>query len=293
MNMRRNNLLVGVLAAFLPVSAALADHQESRVLTWPDLQKEGKLLGGQIQPAGENGWQSLRIGNTGAKSMRCSIVTLERLSPVSNRFAIEGQIRYQNVEGDAYLEMWTVLPDGRWFFTRTVAESGPLQKISGTSGWRSFSVPFDLSGQSPKYVKLELDAFMPGAGTIDLGPLQIVNLSPESFKTPDAWWPNQTGGWIGGGLGTAIGLMMAAAAILLRKSALRKPIKAILFLVVMIGTVCLVAGIAAVIKSQPYAVYYPLLLAGVLAAVMVLVGYVKLRREVREVEMRKIQAMDT
>jgi hypothetical protein len=36
-----------------------------------------------------------------------------------------------------------------------------------------------------------------------------------------------------------------------------------------------------------------LLLAGVLAAVMVLVGYVKLRREVREVEMRKIQAMDT
>lgn len=187
MSTKRNNLFVGVLTVVLAVSAGMADLQESPVLTWPELQKEGKLAGGQIQPAGANGWQSLRIGNTGTTSMRCPIVTLDRIIPTSNKFAVEGLIKYQNVQGDAYLEMWTVLPDGRWFFTRTVAESSPLQRISGTSGWRSFSLPFNLSGASPKYVKLEIDVFMPGAGTIELGPLGIGGLSAGPAKASNVW----------------------------------------------------------------------------------------------------------
>jgi hypothetical protein len=293
MNMKRNSLLGGALTMFLAASAVLADHHESRVLTWAELQKDGKLLGGQIQPAGENGWQSLKIANTGSDPLRYPIVTFDSLSPTSNDIAIEGQIKYQNIAGQAYLEMWTILPDGRRFFTRTLAEGGPLQKITGTSAWRIFSLPFSLSGESPKHVALEVNAFLPGPGTIELGPLRIVNLSPEPPIEPNIWWSNQIGGWIGGVLGMAIGLMMAAVAILLQKSAPSKPIAAILLLVVTISFLCLMAGIAAVIKSQPYVVYYPLLLAGVMAAAFALVGYVKLRRRLRELELRKIQAMDT
>lgn len=101
------------------------------------------------------------------------------------------------------------------------------------------------------------------------------------------------GGWIGGTLGTAIGLMIALVAFLFRKGTSRKLITAILLVVIVIGAVCLVAGVIAAVNSQPYAVYYPSLLAGVLATAFALAGCVKLRRQRREIELRKMQAMDT
>jgi hypothetical protein len=293
MNMRRNSLLVGVLTLLWTVSAAVADHQESRVLRWPELQGQGKLLGGQVQSAGENGWQSLRIGNAGLAPMRCPIVTLDHLSPTSNNIAVEGQMQYEKVAGDAYLEMWTILPDGRRFFTRTLAETGPLQKITGTSGWRSFSLPFSFLDQSPKDVILEISIFMPGAGTVNIGPLRIVNLSPDVFREHHAWWSNQTGGWIGGGLGTAIGMMMALATVFSRRGVSRKPIMVILFVIFALGVICMAAGIVAVIETQPFPVYYPLLLIGLMTMVATPIVYVGARRLLRQFELRKIQAMDT
>ncbi len=41
------------------------------------------------------------------------------------RFQIDGSVRHEDVVGTAYFEMWTVLPDGSRYFTRTLAESGP------------------------------------------------------------------------------------------------------------------------------------------------------------------------
>lgn len=291
--MTRNSLILGAFAFAIAFSPTFAAHEESRVLTWQSLQKDGKPLSGQLQPTDAEGRQGLRISNVGTTPTQFPIVVFNRLSPKANHFALEGQIRYQNVQGNACLEMWTVLPDGRRFFTRTLGEAGPLQKITGTSDWRPFSLPFDLSGQFPDHVTLEVNAFMPGQGIMDIGPLRIVNLSPETFQKRNIWWPDQTGGWIGGALGMAIGLLMASVAFLARRGAPRKLIMAILIFVFTLGVICAVAGIAAAVDYQPFAVCYPLLLAGVLAMVLTSVAYIRLRRHLRELELRKMQALDT
>jgi hypothetical protein len=68
---------------------------------------------------------------------------------------------------------------------------------------------------------------------------------------------------------------------------------AILWLVFALGVVCIAAGFVAAIDSQPVAVCSPLLLDGILAMTLTSIAHVKLRRLYREIELRKIQAMDT
>ena len=58
------------------------------------------------------------------------------------------------------------------------------------------------------------------------------------------------------------------------------------------GVVCLVLGIVALVLGQPYAVYYPLLLIGVLAAVLGGVGIPVSRQRFAEAELRRMQALD-
>jgi protein-S-isoprenylcysteine O-methyltransferase Ste14 len=59
-----------------------------------------------------------------------------------------------------------------------------------------------------------------------------------------------------------------------------------------LGVVSLLLGIVAMILSQPYAVYYPLLLIGVICAVLLGTGYRSIRKRYEERELRKMKALD-
>ena len=59
-----------------------------------------------------------------------------------------------------------------------------------------------------------------------------------------------------------------------------------------LGVASLIAGIAALIDGQPYAVAYPLLLGGVLLPIVFGGGYRLARRAYRESELRKMHALD-
>ncbi len=290
--MKANSLALVIIIVGTFAARALGDHQESRVLTWPALQEEGSLLYGHIQPVGPDRWQALRVSNADSTPTGFPLVVLDGLSPTMNTFAVEGQVKYWNVEGDAHLEMWTILPDGGRFFSRTVAEDGPLQKISGSSDWRAFSLPFNVSGQLPEHVKLEIRVFMPGAGIIDISPLRIVNLSPDLFRQQTYWWTSQTAGWIAGSLGMGIGLLGALLAYLVRKSVSFRFIKGVLRVGLVLSFVCIATGTIAAIRSQPSFVFHPLLWVGILACVLVSVGEVGLRRHYRHLELRKMRALD-
>jgi hypothetical protein len=287
--MRRNSLVIGALTLVVVASGAFADHLESRVLTWPTLKDRGQMLSGQILPIEAEGWRSLRISNAGSVPKPFPITALNHLRPTAKRFAVEGQIRHEGVEGDAYLEMWTVLPDGRRFFTRTLAETGPLQKINGTSGWRPFSLPFDLLTESPERVTLEINVFMPGAGAIDVGPLCIVNLSPD----PRPWWSGQEAPWVCVLLAIAIALMGFTPLVLLWKNTSRRLIILLLLLVFAFGATCTIAGIVAVREAQPDYVFFPVLFVGVAMVALAPLACFMSRRHWREVEFRKMQALDT
>lgn len=89
-----------------------------------------------------------------------------------------------------------------------------------------------------------------------------------------------------------IGLLGALLAYLVRKRIAFRVVRGVLVLELVLGAVCVVAGIIAVVYSQPFMVYYPLLLVGMLACVLVAVGEFRLRRHYREIELRKMRALD-
>ncbi|MEM9284016.1 MAG: hypothetical protein AAGA96_19520 [Verrucomicrobiota bacterium] len=97
-------------------------------------------------------------------------------------YAIQGEVLYHSVEGEGYLEMWNHLPVsagstevGSSFFSRTLAYSGPMQKLSGESDWRYFQLPGivnDGSGRTP--LRLTLNLVLPETGTVELKNLTVI-----------------------------------------------------------------------------------------------------------------------
>jgi hypothetical protein len=99
------------------------------------------------------------------------------------RFEIDGTIRHEDVTGIAYLEMYTVLPDGSRYFTRTLAESGPLGYMTGSSEQRQFSLPFELGEGGPIPTSLEINLVTEGPGRFWVGPLTIVSAVGQQATT--------------------------------------------------------------------------------------------------------------
>jgi hypothetical protein len=89
-------------------------------------------------------------------------------------FHLRTRARWQGVQGAAYLEMWTWLPDGRSFFSRTLASGGATGSFSGThDDWRPVVVPADARG-APAPVRAELSLVLVGGGRVELEPLMVV-----------------------------------------------------------------------------------------------------------------------
>jgi hypothetical protein len=99
------------------------------------------------------------------------------------QFQVDGTVRYEDVAGIAYLEMWTVLPDESRYFTRTLAESGPLGHMTGSSDLRPFSLPFVLGEGGPVPTRLEINLVTEGSGGFWIGPLTVSASGVEQTTT--------------------------------------------------------------------------------------------------------------
>jgi hypothetical protein len=204
---------------------------------------------------------------------------------ITTDYAFEGRIRYEGVEGEGYLEMWSYFPDGSKYFTRTLAPSGPQGVLSGDSGWRSFSLPFSTNG-GPAPSRLDLNVVLPGSGVVTIGPLHLVRLDDI------AWWSDRTAGALGGGAGALIGVLGATIGALAARRRGRAAVLAAMKVLFACGVALLVVGLIAVIRDQPYAVVFPLLLLGTILVAVFGGGYRSTRRAYEAAELRKMQAMD-
>ena len=52
-----------------------------------------------------------------------------------------------------------------------------MAKISGTSSWRAFTLPFDRTGTTHAPTRLDLNIFLPGRGIVLLGPMRLMQRS--------------------------------------------------------------------------------------------------------------------
>ena len=117
----------------------------------------------------------------------------ELSSPV---YALKGMIRYQGVAGEAYLQMNNDFGDRGVFFTRTLAPSGPLGKITGDSDWRPFILPFyanrgEYAGDEAP-IEVTLALLLPASGTVEIRDVRLYQyagdedpLAASGFSGPD------------------------------------------------------------------------------------------------------------
>ena len=201
-------------------------------------------------------------------------------------YAIWGKVRYTGVQGAGFLEMWSVFPEGR-FFSRTTDTDGPVARITGKSGWRTFELPFRIQGGAPPS-RLEVNLILPGTGTVWIDSLQLIGYPSERA----GWWSARAGGIIGGVGGSVIGMVGAVLGALTARRRRRGFVLGSMLALTVLGAGLMVVGAVAVALKQPYAVYFPLLLAGGIMALVFGNGRRTARRAFEDAELRKMRALD-
>jgi len=266
-----------------------------REVSWKGLQEAGQPSVGSIEATKGPGFhEALRINNPEQKSKTVTFCVLNEPQITTSRYALSGQIRYEGVEGQSYLEMWNHFPDGGKYFTRTLASSGLLKSLHGSSTWRPFSLPFYINNTDDRPTKLVVNLVMAGRGTVHLSPLTLTQYSSNEnpMAVAGQWWDSRTAGLLGGIAGGILGCLGALIGVLSGMGKARGFVMLLVNLIVYVGLVILAAGVVALVRSQPYAVYYPLLLIGGLAVVIMRPTRNTLRRRYEQLELRKMDAMD-
>jgi len=285
--------LAGAMVTWALVATAASGEETLREISWSRLKQEGGLAVGELRPA-ESGspFESLLVTN-GPEPRTATLVTVDNPGITKPRYALTGQIRYDGVEGQGYLEMWSIIPGKGSFFSRTLATFGPMASLEGSSGWRTVLLRFDGQGAPPPSA-LTVNLVLPGRGTVQLGPLRLLEYGPgdDPAAASRAWWGPETAGLVGGIAGSVIGCLGALIGFLTQKAKGRGFALGLLKALLAMGAVSLGFGLIALLRSQPYAVVYPLLLGGVLCLGLPLFLLPTVRRRYEDLELRKMRAQD-
>lgn len=262
-------------------------------------------------PISIDGRTAVKIENTNNYRLQLTLATITNPKISTQYYAVQGEVRYDAVQGDGFLEMWNYfppskpgLPEGE-YFSRTLGESGEMGKISGTSGWRAFSLPFNSTGASGPPTRLQINLILPGRGTIYLGPMKLVQYSgvPAAGntgpgmdwffgRTTHPWWSNRVS-VLGGDAGLFILLPVGLwIGVLSKRGQSRGFVIALLKIHIGVGIGCGAAAIVAFAQDQPFSVWFPLSLYGFLLIVIYVRFLLTIDKVYEEQELRRMQALD-
>lgn len=256
-----------VLAVLLAWPASLA--AETDVVVWPeDRVSEVK-------------------GRTGG--IREMLVDLSDPGVGGPAYTVVGRVRSEGVEGRGHLEMWSWFGDEERYFTRTLGDYGPMAALEGSADWREFQLPFQLEG-SKRPTRLTIAVVLPGEGRVDVQLQRLVQLDAPGFiGAPRSW---RFGGLLGGIAGALIGTLGAAIGILTGMGRAYALVDALARLWVGVGVVASGIGLWALASGQPYDVWYPLLLLGVLSVGLGIPALSRIRARFEALELQRMRAMD-
>lgn len=241
--MARPHLLWLPLVALWPTLA----QAEAPVLTvrWDELAAAGGLQNGEVLPGTPGG--ALRVEGGSEGPYNIPVWTVEKPPITGERWRVEGRVRHLNVEGEGNLLLLSFLADGREYFTKTVAPSGPLGRMVGHSDWRPFVLPFDALGKGPPE-KLTLQVFLSGRGTVDLTDVALYEGFDDALVAdlgPRLGWNPATFGLAAGLVGSLVGLLSALIGLLNATGGRPKLVALIRRVTMGIGGVTIVVGLAA------------------------------------------------
>lgn len=268
-----------VLCALLSLSASLPAEELVRTVPLAaDPLIVSSVPGKQLQPL-------LEIADPGISS------------PV---YALKGMIRYEDVEGEGFLQLDNHFGETGTFFTKSLAPTGPLGKITGSSDWRPFVLPFYTNSgdqaDSPSLLpeKLSLAVYLPGSGTVSLREVALYQYASgeDPLRQAGQWFGDRSAGLIGGIGGSLLGVWGALVGFLSSRGKARRFVIGSASGILVFGIAGIVAGVAALAAAQPYAVWFPLLLFGII--VVAVIGKLRgsLSARYAQVELKRMQSMD-
>ena len=288
------------LASFVSVlgSTPATAERVVRELSWSALKSEGRLANGEVVPAGGgSAFESLRVANAESAPRLVPLFAIDAPGVKAPRYLFRGEVRGQSIEGQAYLEMWSFFAGGARYFSRTLAQVGPMASLSGTFASRRFILPFTAeAGMAPE--RLTVSVAFPGRGTVLLSPLRLVELDPaddffnDVVVLPGAWLTTPQiarAAGVGGGL---LGLLGAVIGILAAGARARALVVGLLWSMLALGVAALAAAAIAWKSGQPGGLPSLLLLVGVLSTVLPAGLLGKVKRHYDEHELRRMRALD-
>jgi hypothetical protein len=274
-----------------------------------------------------DGQSVYKFENTNDTQLQIQLLSIRKPRLSTTAYAVIGQVKYDDVQGAGYLEMWNYfspahpgMPEDR-YFSRTLGDSGEMGKISGTCGWRDFMLPFDPAGASGPPTRLEINLILPGRGTVYLTPVKLVKYSgsfaqassggsggsngggsgggggggsgsAEGLTPVAGWWSANAAPWVGGIGGPIIGFMGGLLGWLSQKGVARTFVLTAWKCGIAFGLACLIATIIAIIVGQPWFVAMPLSVFGFVSAVVFSTTWPAARKRYDEVEIRRMASMD-
>ena len=286
-----------LLAMLVLIAARVAAQQTLGEFSFDQFSPGVRRIAGE--PVQIDGKTGLRIANTNATALYVRLLTITNPAVTKTLYGVVGEVRYDNVSGDGYLEMWNFFPplkpggpEGQ-YFSRTLDTTGEMGKITGTADWRPFTLPFNRTGASGAPTRLEINLFLPGRGTVYLSSLKLVEYTgslPAGLGR--AWWSDRAAGLIGGLGGALIGCLGGLIAWFVSRGKARAFVVVVTVLLLCLGTLCALTGVLAVALGQPYAVYFPLLLGGVLLLGIFIPALLKYHKRYEDVELRRMASAD-
>ncbi len=122
----------------------------------------------------------------------------------------------------------------------------------------------------------------------------LMQAATPAAVTP--WWGMQQGTLIGAFGGAGVGVLGAtlgpAMGIMLPRGKGKGIILPALLVIGVLGVVALITGLVALISGQPYHVWYPLTLIGLIASAVMLPLYFVARARYRAAERNRMEAQD-
>ncbi|MFI5118998.1 MAG: hypothetical protein ACHQM4_01215 [Thermoanaerobaculia bacterium] len=276
------------------LAAPVSAERIVREISWSAVKAEGRLASGEIVPrGGDSTFESLRVTNPDGSPRTIPLFTIDAPGVKAPRYLLRGEVRGEGIEGQAYLEMWSFFAGGGMYFSRTLAQAGPMASLGGTFRFRPFILPFTAEpGMSPE--KLAVNVAFPGRGTVILGRLNLVELGSgdEFFVPAGAWLSPRQISLFGGIGGSVLGVLGALVGVLASRGQARALVLGLLKGMFAFGAAAVLAAAAGWWRAQPPLLLSTLFLLGMLCTVLPASLLGKVRRQYEEKEFRRMRALD-
>ena len=286
--------LAAVLVSVCDGQQVLGDYD------WSKVSQKGELLGGM--PVQMDGKTVLEVVNTNDTALHEPLMKLVAPKITTAFYAVEGEVRYEGVAGEGYLEMWNYFPPVKagapemGYFSRTLGESGVMGCLTGTSEWRRFMLPFNRTGATSAPTRLEINLFLPSQGKVYLSSIKLVQYAEgfgaASGASGTAWWPERAGGVIGGLCGAILGCLGGLIGWLASQGKARGFVVLTTKAMIALGALSAAAGLVALALRQPVGVWSVLLLLGAVLLAILPYRLKHYNRGYENLEMRRMAALD-